>query len=571
MRHLAQVERNEPHALPLVFAERRQTVESSMAYLETLATSYQRLSPPPNRRECDLNALITDVVRAAQGHDHVELGTEPLEPPACARRSGRVPAYPREPDRERGRQPGVESGPHHRLDAGRQSRGRAAGGAGHGRRYRPRHVRRRGGADLRRLLHDEGARHRSRAVHRPAAGDGLQRHRSASTPRLARARASASSIPADVRHDHDEAGSGSRRRAGDGRAVRLRSETRRRLFTRLSRPAASEALEILAREPIDCVVLDLEMPGIDGFEVLRRLQQRGIDTPVIVYTGTGSYERCVQAVQLGAYGFVDKAEPIERVVQEIENAVSRGRLVKEVRSLRSRLDDDTPLVGESAPMRALRDAIARVAPIPSSVLIVGESGTGKELVARELHQRGTWREGAARRRQQRRAARAAGRERAVRPRARRVHRRRSAAQGRVRACERRNAVPRRGRRAAAAGAGQAPARARRSQSDAGRRRSGHPGDGARRRGHQPEPGTRGRGGPLPSGSLLSAQRAHAARAAAARSAVRHPGAGRASAPRDRGAPAAYGRSRSPRTPSRCSRPTIGGGTTSASFATAWSG
>jgi two-component system nitrogen regulation response regulator NtrX len=149
-----------------------------------------------------------------------------------------------------------------------------------------------------------------------------------------------------------------------------------------------EALDVLATEPIDCVVLDLEMPGIDGFEVLRRLQQRGIDTPVIVYTGTGSYDRCVQAVRLGAYGFVDKAEPIERVVQEIENAVSRGRLVKEVRSLRSRLDSETPLIGDSPKMQALRDAIARVAPIPSSVLIAGESGTGKELVARELHRRG---------------------------------------------------------------------------------------------------------------------------------------------------------------------------------------
>jgi two-component system nitrogen regulation response regulator NtrX len=149
-----------------------------------------------------------------------------------------------------------------------------------------------------------------------------------------------------------------------------------------------QALDLLAREPIDCVVLDLEMPGIDGFEVLRRLQQRGIDTPVIVYTGTGSYDRCVQAVRLGAYGFVDKAEPIERVVQEIENAVSRGRLVKELRSLQSRLDGETSLVGSSPPMRSLRDAIARIAPIPSSVLIVGESGTGKELVARELHRLG---------------------------------------------------------------------------------------------------------------------------------------------------------------------------------------
>ena len=149
-----------------------------------------------------------------------------------------------------------------------------------------------------------------------------------------------------------------------------------------------QALDVLAREPIDCVVLDLEMPGLDGFEVLRRLQQRGIDTPVIVYTGTGSYDRCVQAVRLGAYGFVDKAEPIERVVQEIENAVSRGKLVTELRTLRSRFDGETLLVGDSAPMRSLRAAIARLAPIPSGVLIVGESGTGKELVARELHRRG---------------------------------------------------------------------------------------------------------------------------------------------------------------------------------------
>jgi two-component system response regulator AtoC len=106
-----------------------------------------------------------------------------------------------------------------------------------------------------------------------------------------------------------------------------------------------QALDILARDPVDCLVLDLEMPGIDGFEVLRRLQQRSIDTPVIVYTGTGSYDRCVQAVRLGAYGFVDKAEPIERVVQEIENAVSRGRMVRELRSLQSRLDAETSLVG----------------------------------------------------------------------------------------------------------------------------------------------------------------------------------------------------------------------------------
>jgi signal transduction histidine kinase len=76
MRHLAQVERDDPRSLPVVFAERRPTVDSSLAYLETLATSYQRLSPPLDRRDCDLNALISDVVRAAQGDERVEFGTD---------------------------------------------------------------------------------------------------------------------------------------------------------------------------------------------------------------------------------------------------------------------------------------------------------------------------------------------------------------------------------------------------------------------------------------------------------------------------------------------------------------
>jgi DNA-binding NtrC family response regulator len=159
-------------------------------------------------------------------------------------------------------------------------------------------------------------------------------------------------------------------------------------FQPLVARSGDEALEILGREPVDCVILDLEMPGMDGFEVLRRMKHHGIDTPVIVYTGAGSYERCIQAVRLGAFGFIDKAEPIERVVHEIESAVSRGRMASELRSLRSRLDAESSLIGSSQPMRELRAQIAKLAPIPSGVLIVGESGSGKELVARELHRLG---------------------------------------------------------------------------------------------------------------------------------------------------------------------------------------
>ena len=148
------------------------------------------------------------------------------------------------------------------------------------------------------------------------------------------------------------------------------------------------ALETLAREPVDCVILDLEMPRMDGFEVLRELRARAVRVPVIVYTGTGSYERCVQAVQLGAESFIDKAEPVERVVQAIAQALERHRLEREVAALRRDLGHASPLIGDSQPMRALKEGIARIAPVPSPVLIVGESGSGKELVARELHRLG---------------------------------------------------------------------------------------------------------------------------------------------------------------------------------------
>ncbi|HTH64655.1 MAG TPA: sigma-54 dependent transcriptional regulator [Gemmatimonadales bacterium] len=145
-----------------------------------------------------------------------------------------------------------------------------------------------------------------------------------------------------------------------------------------------EALDVLAREPVDCVLLDLEMPGMDGFEVLRERARRAIAVPVIVYTATGDYDRCAQAIRSGAASFIDKAEPMERVVQEIAQALERRRLESEVAALQKEIGPDA-MVGASPAIVKLADAIARVAPIPSPVLIVGESGSGKELVARAVH------------------------------------------------------------------------------------------------------------------------------------------------------------------------------------------
>jgi two-component system, NtrC family, nitrogen regulation response regulator NtrX len=148
------------------------------------------------------------------------------------------------------------------------------------------------------------------------------------------------------------------------------------------------ALESLTREPVDCVILDLEMPGMDGFEVLRSVERLGLRVPIIVYTGTGDYDRCIQAIRLGAYSFIDKAEPMERVAQEVENALERRRLTDQVTMLRRGFGVDSPLVGTSPALAKLKEAIVRIAPVPSPALIVGESGTGKELVARELHRLG---------------------------------------------------------------------------------------------------------------------------------------------------------------------------------------
>lgn len=159
-------------------------------------------------------------------------------------------------------------------------------------------------------------------------------------------------------------------------------------YDTMTATGGGEALDIIMETEVDCIILDLEMPEIDGFEVLRALKKRRIAIPVIVYTGTGNYDRCVTAIKLGAYAFIDKAEPMERVAHEVANTIERRKLEDEIAALKRDLGGETPLLGSSRAMKLLTEQIARVAPVPSPVLIVGESGTGKELAARELHRLG---------------------------------------------------------------------------------------------------------------------------------------------------------------------------------------
>jgi DNA-binding NtrC family response regulator len=150
-----------------------------------------------------------------------------------------------------------------------------------------------------------------------------------------------------------------------------------------------EALEKLAGFSADVILTDLNMPGMDGFELLRRLRDAGDPTPTIVLTAFGNIEKAVQTVhELGAYWFLDK--PIQPGVLEvlIRRAGSHAGLLADKRNLERQLSYKGSLgqmVGTSPKMQEIFALLQQAAPSKACVLITGESGTGKELVARTVH------------------------------------------------------------------------------------------------------------------------------------------------------------------------------------------
>jgi two-component system nitrogen regulation response regulator NtrX len=148
-------------------------------------------------------------------------------------------------------------------------------------------------------------------------------------------------------------------------------------------PDGEAALAAVEAEPPDAVFLDIELPNLDGMEVLRRLRAERPDLPVVMISGHATIERAVEATRLGAYDFVEKPFSRERILLLARNATAIGEMRRE--SARLRTAEVEKLRGASAPMRALRESIQRVAPTDKRVLILGESGTGKELVACALH------------------------------------------------------------------------------------------------------------------------------------------------------------------------------------------
>ena len=152
-----------------------------------------------------------------------------------------------------------------------------------------------------------------------------------------------------------------------------------------------QALHRLSSERFGLVLADLKMPRVDGLTLLRELQQRGIPTECIIITGQASIGSAVQAMQSGAYDYIEKplnAEKLSRLKALIPKALDKYAVRERNRELSSQLEGLThyaELTGASEPMREVYRIIDAVAPSTASVLILGESGTGKELVARALH------------------------------------------------------------------------------------------------------------------------------------------------------------------------------------------
>jgi two-component system, NtrC family, nitrogen regulation response regulator NtrX len=154
----------------------------------------------------------------------------------------------------------------------------------------------------------------------------------------------------------------------------------------------TDALRRFAEEGPDLVVLDIWMEGMDGLETLTEIKRLRAEAAVVMISGHGTIETAVKATRLGAWDFVEKPLSLEKMLLAVSRALDHGRLERENEALRAALGQRAEIIGDSPPMRALREQIATAAPSNGRVLVRGENGSGKELVARAIHALSTRRE-----------------------------------------------------------------------------------------------------------------------------------------------------------------------------------
>jgi len=147
-----------------------------------------------------------------------------------------------------------------------------------------------------------------------------------------------------------------------------------------------QGCEMVEKEKYDVIFCDIKMPVMDGVETLSRLTSMGIDSAIVMISGHADIGTAVECIKNGAFDFIQKPLDLNRILITIKNARDKVHLVKETRSLKKKVYGQE-MIGESAPIQAIKDMIDKVAPTDARVLVIGANGTGKELVARNLHQK----------------------------------------------------------------------------------------------------------------------------------------------------------------------------------------
>ncbi len=149
-----------------------------------------------------------------------------------------------------------------------------------------------------------------------------------------------------------------------------------------------ECLVKLKQRSYDVVLLDIKMPKMDGLEALERIQELSTDMPVVMISGHGTIETAVEAVKKGAFDFLSKPPDLNRLLITLRNALDKSSLLNETKTLKRAVSKSKvqEIIGESEPIRRIRQTIERVAPTDARVLVTGPNGSGKELIARRLHE-----------------------------------------------------------------------------------------------------------------------------------------------------------------------------------------
>ena len=145
-------------------------------------------------------------------------------------------------------------------------------------------------------------------------------------------------------------------------------------------------LQMAEKERYDVIFCDIKMPNLSGEEVLGRLKDKGIDSPVVMISGHGDIDTAVKCIKLGAFDFLSKPLDLNRILITIKNATDKSNQMKEAKLLKKKVYGQE-MIGESPEIQKVKEMIDKVAPTDARVLIQGGNGTGKELVARSLHQK----------------------------------------------------------------------------------------------------------------------------------------------------------------------------------------